>query len=80
MTGQWLPIESAPRDGTAILVSLSWVDSCPEFFDIRVYRWHSPWKEWVQSGPLFRHDEVKPTHWMPLPEPPAVATTNTRSE
>lgn len=69
MTG-WQPIESAPRDGVRILcVNANGrieIGTRKLFFDI--------------SGlyEIFRNEEfcpghtwdIKPTHWMPLPEPP----------
>ena len=54
----WQPIETAPRDGTAVLfVSLAG--------DYSVGRWDGD--EWdMQSAP-----PRKPfTHWLPLPAPP----------
>ena len=59
----WKPIETAPRDGQAILATA---------------RGHTPivvyWCDWLEAhwqplGHAWR--EVAPTHWMPLPQPPA---------
>lgn len=58
----WQPIESAPKDGTPILV---WPtpDYGNEFVRIGIDMWcNDTW--W-----LSRHN-MRPTHWMPLPEPP----------
>lgn len=77
MTGQeWQPIETAPRDGTVIL--LTYAD------DVLVGAWDAgesryPWKyldaEWRRGKGLvpFMNGLAShaPTHWMPLPAPPA---------
>ena len=60
----WQPIETAPKD--AFQNSLLWDGE--ELF----IGFHSPGYEpildrWVQAD-IF--DDVWPTHWMPLPEPP----------
>lgn len=81
----WRPIETAPRDGTAVLVN-----SHMHSNDVHGY---VPWKDigvliawWDGSGweGCFMEDgtadtegyssqffqTVRPTHWMPLPPPP----------
>lgn len=57
----WLPIDSAPRDGTAILVVWAAHD------DYAVVWWEAG--EWCEAS----NDNVVAdmTHWMPLPAPPA---------
>jgi len=58
---EWQPIETAPKDGTHIIVM-------PYFYveDLQV-SWfildEDRWANWNWS--------VEPTHWMPLPEPPS---------
>ena len=68
---EWQPIETAPKDGSRILV-----------FNRKVYI--ASWSEEAQHGEfecapgwqVFCPDDywyafcVNPTHWMPLPEPP----------
>jgi hypothetical protein len=66
---KWLPIETAPKDGTDFL-------ACTEHRDIGVASWqvyeaceHYPREarfEWAGEG----HEATTITHWMPLPEPP----------
>jgi len=67
MPHQWQPIETAPKDGTVILiaeftrpvwsvVSAKW---CKE--------WHEPSWDTISKHCLYNN----PTHWMPLPPPPA---------
>jgi hypothetical protein len=69
---EWQPIETAPKDGTQLLVcvlyevdgdvfSERWVDS---FWD---GKWL--WFPKIISAPL------PPTHWTPLPPPPTVGET-----
>lgn len=80
---EWQPIETAPKDGTAIDV---WAGGkrCPD-----VYWSHSvnadtgepissPYDCWAYKGQYVGIGGVypkglgihEPTHWMPLPEPP----------
>lgn len=66
---KWMPIETAPRDSTARLV---WV---PENKCIYCVSWKRdeeyPWSgRWVIFGGGWRDVIQRPTHWMPLPEPP----------
>jgi hypothetical protein len=58
----WRPIETAPRDGTLILVyATAGQHGLPELYSL--CSWHE------QAG--FCICELrKPTHWMPLPKPP----------
>jgi len=55
---EWQSIDTAPKDGTPILVSNG--DSCAA-----VYWWPQVWMGTVHNGMR------DPTHWMPLPKPPA---------
>lgn len=64
----WRPIETAPRDGTPIwLYTLA--GQCEGYWN---------YGEWVQDAVYCTYDgaggpafECSPTHWMPLPAPPA---------
>lgn len=63
--GTWLPIESAPRDGTWVLLGAVGVP------DVWSGKWHyvgpragSRWESLIGRVPF------EPTHWQPLPEPP----------
>ena len=66
---EWRPIKDAPRDGTDILV---WGKRCSHlvvYFDDMcpmAGRSH-PWM--TATGDCYAKDD--PTHWMPLPDPPA---------
>lgn len=77
--GGWRPIETAPRDGTYILIPgrtgrndriavtipecVSWRD-CPLLGGLPDFQ--GGWRP-IDDAQAAR----KPTHWMPLPEPPA---------
>lgn len=58
---EWQPIETAPKDGTDILVGFAGQDRPPV-----VVGWFDDWLEYDSVNIL----KGKPTHWMPLPEPP----------
>lgn len=73
----WEPIESAPRDGTRVILFTKWLGDklCPDPFDeVQVGYWddgnqtHDVWHRepgWVTEF------IGTPTHWIPLPAPPA---------
>ena len=62
---QWMPIETAPKDGTAVLVAEGRFIYCVE--------WNDEFEWWAvddnKLGP-FRLRGAAPTHWMPLPAAP----------
>ncbi|MAH32237.1 MAG: hypothetical protein CMG78_09400 [Marinobacter sp.] len=81
---EWLPIETAPKDGRLILVSFG-------IKGVRAVKWDDPYDDnWPVSPdnglwcvdddkhgpyPLRGYTETgvrAPTHWMPMPEPPHV--------
>lgn len=56
---EWQPIETAPKDGTPVLVATA--------FWVRDAYWSHAFEGWYSN-----HSAVPPpTHWMPLPPPPA---------
>ena len=76
--GEWQPIETAPKDGTPILVfdvSEHYGDA-PRGQTVMVvrYRAYSPNDYRAPGGtweaPYGPCSADNPTHWMPLPEPP----------
>jgi hypothetical protein len=83
---KWQPIETAPRDGTAVLVmSDYWPGTksgrAEECSNINTYvaAW---WQDedrgkgaWIcyMDAVLDPHCPITPTHWMPLPDPPGAA-------
>lgn len=70
MSGGWLPIETAPKDGTEVLLFCP--DDQPQIVSCKYWLGYSP-------GWMFTDDTLaniaeegpeNPTHWQPLPEPP----------
>jgi len=65
----WQPIETAPRDGTSILVCVTH-NTCD-------HTWETvQWIDWARGAyiwPIYQQRidiPFPPTHWMPLPPPP----------
>lgn len=74
----WQPIETAPKDGTRILVygTYQWENYyerqeegiiCAEWYKITGANDNGSWNA-ISTNPYC--DFVQPTHWMPLPTPP----------
>lgn len=68
---EWRTIDSAPKDGTSILVCVTHNTWDGEWETIQ-------WVDWARDGvaiwPNYQHRidiPFPPTHWMPLPNPPA---------
>ncbi len=78
----WQPIETAPKDGTAVL--LCWaVDADKKMIDwqkepktadvfVQVASWWEIEDSWIVYASLVKENPLHftPTHWMPLPKPP----------
>jgi len=72
---EWQPIETAPKDGTHILVvSETGISVCKYscgnwngLIDGDTICYQEEQDDWY-------YDVYKPTHWMPLPEPPQQET------
>jgi len=62
---EWQPIETAPKDGTEILI---FVDGHREVSHFEAGETGWPWVDYSGTS-AWRID--LPTHWMPLPAPPA---------
>lgn len=64
----WQPIETAPKDGTMLLLGgVDFVDTGS--FSVETGLWfdsRGPGYEWEVWG----RGELSPTHWMPTPKPP----------
>lgn len=67
----WRPIETAPKDGSYILI---WLGS--PWGKIVTAKWHAPWSTWLKEvpglvdGDRFGIGNEESSYWMPLPEPP----------
>ncbi len=67
---EWQPIETAPRDGTNILVWWPSEMHCPVTAHYSTGKWtNEPGFAWKFTG-WGQEKKTEPTHWMPLPEPP----------
>lgn len=70
----WQPIETAPKDGTWILGYESRIGMNTKYVPHEVIRWIAFSEKWRNSA-----DQLsEPTHWMPLPAPPAVKDAESR--
>ena len=58
---EWKSIESAPKDGTWVLLHYE-RDLVPE-----ITFWDETERKWLHD---FSYSDKSPTHWMPLPESP----------
>ena len=63
MPSEWLPIESARRDGKAILLYIRWAGKRHRV----VSRWSDYDGAWIAE---LTNYPVRATHWQPLPAPP----------
>jgi hypothetical protein len=71
---EWLPIETAPQDGTPFLGYLEKLKPSPVAIWWRVQhsiRTGKPVWYLYGLGELWDVKMPTPTHWMPLPNPPA---------
>lgn len=66
----WQPIETAPRDGTWVILHTAAGGVQPGYWG-PTYFGYNP--AWVQYAHRSEAEEIigEPTHWMPLPAPPA---------
>jgi hypothetical protein len=78
-SARWQPIETAPRDGTRVLLcNQNRDDYYPvigHFIDITEVRYDIPRKPrryWLNECAVIGHwgGDFEPTHWCPLPDAP----------
>lgn len=68
---RWQPIETAPKDGTTVLLSfhyLNGVHSGKSF--VSMLEWDKAIDGWGLFKNLELDGTLKISHWMPLPKPP----------
>lgn len=73
---QWQPIETAPKDGTRVLLWIEWSD-VPVVGEFSHDRWWADTEHhevscgaYCYGGSVSSDKNMKPTHWHPLPLPP----------
>lgn len=66
----WQPIETAPQDGTRLILWGRYWSAGQGFMGEPLVGQHARdrWEVWGPGGRF----GVRPTHWMPLPRPPAL--------
>ena len=72
---EWQPIETAPKDGTPVLVLFAKDPNDADDEDwILVVEWHDMGSElafpWRAPDGGTGYNPERATHWMPLPNPP----------
>lgn len=69
---EWRPIETAPRDGTRIMLWWGYFEPymAPGRWN-HVEGYDKVWEGWEDDTPHIPGNQECITHWMPLPEPPA---------
>lgn len=67
----WQPIETAPKDGTEILIVGVYPDGMAGNVEAGFFDHDSGyWAGTYYDGYGYTYNNPEPTHWMPLPEPP----------
>jgi len=67
-TGDWRQIDTAPKDGTTIILRAGNLVDTAHWQD----NWERPhvWAGWLWHTITLQWRTAMPTHWMPLPKPP----------
>lgn len=85
---RWQPIETAPKDGTKVLLCQATDADGNPILDkawgifVQVAAWWGDGDGWIVYCSMVRDPGVHftPTHWMPLPSNPLVPTGSGESE
>jgi len=80
MTAEWRPIETAPKDGTPIIVYMPWEGGMVRtaHYSRRLTEDRYAQNVWCVHWSGSYKSRVAPTHWMPLPPPPPKENPNDR--
>lgn len=74
MSGQWRDIETAPKDGNALLYGVQLDHHADQVHYqgplIFTGYWDAIDEAWCATGSTWEGPFFEPSHWMPLPEPP----------
>jgi len=72
-TNKWQPIETAPKDGTPVLLAIPWHGEGRGYLRF-IGRWDWNCNRWEkgESNRTYFTERMQAafTHWMPLPKPP----------
>jgi hypothetical protein len=85
---EWQPIETAPQMRTLLLFAVSDIadDGTVRNWKMATGSYHTGYEDdlgaspWYWDGHQLRVYELHPTHWMPLPDPPAALSTGTETQ
>lgn len=71
----WRSIETAPRDGTPILVArhmreFGWIRGWAQWQSLEFAGYDGGWVSYGMFEPFGNLGLAEPTHWQPIPEPP----------
>ncbi|MRX31867.1 hypothetical protein [Aminobacter sp. MDW-2] len=87
--GRWQPIETAPKDRTAIIIAVPTKDQDdfhvgeayfdPENYDNGDWWWANTSYGDYHAGPVSEINWHGPTHWQPLPAPPSLPNKEDRN-
>lgn len=76
----WQPVETAPKDGTRVLMVKLGFQVCIGYWLINHGLWATTDPEDYPDEETWEAEQLGsryyPTHWMPLPEPPSNAAIN----
>lgn len=67
---EWQPIETAPKDGTNIILCQGARVTAGEWYSDRGDEDRDGWEGWMSQDGGFADDDP-PEYWMPLPAPPS---------